>query len=132
MLFSWKWWIHPSHIGFTHPNTVLLYYAWTLMFTNHICGVSFADIETLPQPNSNRVVKKQLPGRYVAAIRFTGLPFDWEVTAAEGQLRQALARDGLWAAAGYSLARYNEPFVPPPVRRNEVLIDLVDFEWPMP
>lgn len=90
-----------------------------------------ADVETLPQPNSNRVVKKQVPGRFVAAIRFSGLPFDWEVTTAERQLRQALARDGLQAAVGYSLARYNEPFVPPPVRRNEVLIDLVDFEWPM-
>lgn len=91
-----------------------------------------ADVAALPQPNSLKVVKKELPGRYVAAIRFAGLPFDWEVTSAEQQLRQALARDGLQAAAGYSLARYNEPFVPPPVRRNEVLIDLVDFEWPMP
>eukprot|EP00878_Enallax_costatus_P001910 GHUV01002072.1.p1 GENE.GHUV01002072.1~~GHUV01002072.1.p1 ORF type:complete len:392 (+),score=97.89 GHUV01002072.1:162-1337(+) len=92
----------------------------------------FPDVDTLPEPNSNKVVKKQIPGRYVAAIRFSGLPFDWEVTGAERQLRQAVIRDGLQPAAGYSLARYNEPFVPPPLRRNEVLIDLVDCDWPMP
>lgn len=95
------------------------------------CAV-FADVNTLPQPNSNKVVKKQIPGRYVAAIRFSGLPFDWEVTGAERRLRQALARDGLQTADGYNLARYNEPFVLPPLRRNEVLIDLVEFDWPMP
>jgi hypothetical protein len=27
------------------------------------------------------------------------------------------------------LARYNEPWLPPPFRRNEVLIDLNDFRW---
>jgi hypothetical protein len=30
-------------------------------------------------------------------------------------------------AALRRLARYNEPFVLPPFRRNEVLIDLADF-----
>lgn len=29
----------------------------------------------------------------------------------------------------YRLARYNEPWLPLPFRRNEVLIDLQDFRW---
>jgi hypothetical protein len=52
------------------------------------------------------------------------------VKEAERKLRAALAKDGLKAKAGYSLARYNEPWVPLPLRRNEVLVELVDFEWP--
>jgi hypothetical protein len=50
--------------------------------------------------------------------------------AAERDLRGALLRDGLQPAIGYRLARYNDPFTPPFLRRNEVLIDLSDFEWP--
>jgi hypothetical protein len=76
------------------------------------------------------VRRKQLPGSYCAAARFAGLPFDWEVKDAERKLREALAKDGLQAKPGYSLARYNEPWVPLPLRRNEVLVELVDFEWP--
>ncbi len=53
-----------------------------------------------------------------------------QVVQAERQLRDLLIRDGLRAAAGYQLARYNDPSTPPMVRRNEVLIRLDDFAWP--
>lgn len=90
----------------------------------------FADVDELPQPNSRKVRRKQLPGSFCAAARFSGFAFDWEVKDAERKLRSALAKAGLRAKPGYSLARYNEPWVPPPLRRNEVLLELVDFEWP--
>ncbi len=48
----------------------------------------------------------------------------------ERKLREALLRQGLDPAPGYVLARYNEPTVPPAVRRNEVLIELKGFQWP--
>ncbi|KAF8071038.1 heme-binding-like protein [Scenedesmus sp. PABB004] len=89
------------------------------------------DLSSLPAPtSSSRVAVGEVRGSYVAAARFSGVPFAWEVDAAERQLRAALARDGLEAAPGVSLARYNEPFVLPPLRRNEVLIDLPSFAWP--
>jgi hypothetical protein len=94
------------------------------------CCCCNADVDELPQPNNRKVRRKQLPGSYCAAARFAGLPFDWEVKDAERKLREALAKDGLRAKPGYSLARYNEPWVPPPLRRNEVLVELVGFEWP--
>jgi hypothetical protein len=65
-----------------------------------------------------------------AALQFSGWPLDFEVVAAEKQLRAALVRDGLQPAMGYTLARYNEPTVPPFLRRNEVLIDLENYSWP--
>lgn len=52
-----------------------------------------------------------------------------QVTEAERKLRGALLLDGLQASSGYKLARYNDPFTLPFVRRNEVLIRLDDFEF---
>ena len=75
-----------------------------------------------------RVERKVQKGAVVAALTFPGLPFDWEVTAAERQLRGTLLLDGLKPRAGYRLARYNDPFTPPPLRRNEVLIECEGFE----
>lgn len=51
-----------------------------------------------------------------------------QVTGAERRLRAALLLDGLKPQAGYKLARYNDPFTLPFLRRNEILILLDDFE----
>ena len=47
---------------------------------------------------------------------------------AERRLRGALLVDGQKAKPGFQLARYNDPFTLPFVRRNEVLIELEDIE----
>lgn len=36
----------------------------------------------------------------------------------------ALQADGVETSSGMRLAQYNPPFTPPPLRRNELLIDL--------
>jgi hypothetical protein len=90
----------------------------------------FGDVEKLPQPLDGRIRRRRVEGRYVAAARFSGFAFDWEVAAEERALRAALLRDGLEPALDFRLARYNEPTLPPFLRRNEVLIDLPEFEWP--
>jgi len=76
--------------------------------------------------HTRRVLRKQEDGRVVAALSFSGIPLDWEVLAAERKLRGLLLVDGVQASEGYLLARYNEPFVLPPLKRNEVLIELKD------
>lgn len=88
------------------------------------------DIDALPQPLDARVQRKRVQPRYAAAARFSGYALDFEVRAVERELRGALLRDGLKPALGYRLARYNDPLTPIFLRRNEVLIDLEDFEWP--
>ena len=50
------------------------------------------------------------------------------MTEAERKLRGLLLLDGLNAEEGYTLARYNSPFEPPFIRRNEILIRLKAFE----
>lgn len=75
-----------------------------------------------------RVTRKVQEGGIVAAASFGGIPLDFQVTAADRTLRAALLLDGLKAQDGYQLARYNDPFTLPFLRRNEVLIALEDFE----
>lgn len=48
-----------------------------------------------------------------------------QVRAAERRLRGALALDNIEAGDGYMLARYNDPFTLPQLRRNEILIPIV-------
>lgn len=93
-------------------------------------GGQFGSPDALPAPLDGRVERKAVGARYVAAKRFSGWPLDYEVRVAERDLRSAVLRDGLQPAAGYRLARYNDPTTPPFLRRNEVLIDLPGFEWP--
>ncbi len=51
-----------------------------------------------------------------------------QVVEAERRLRGALLVDGQKAQPGYQLARYNDPFTLPFLRRNEVLIELEDID----
>ena len=67
-------------------------------------------------------------GGVIASTSFGGIPLDFEVTQAERKLRAALLLDGHKAQEGYQLARYNDPFTLPFLRRNEVLIVLDDFQ----
>ena len=75
-----------------------------------------------------RVERRQEEGRTVAVLSFSGIPLDWEVLAAERKLRGLLLVDRLRADDTYMVARYNEPFVPPPFKRNEILITLKELE----
>jgi len=91
-----------------------------------------AEEKPLPRPGSNVRLGVEAGG-FVAASRFSGAPSDAEVLAAERRLRAALERDGLGgpnASPGWRLARYNEPYIPGPLRRNEILVDLAAFAFP--
>jgi len=110
-----------SSVKFSDPNTSKMQF---------MLEKRFADVTILPDPLDARISRKEEQSRWVAAVQFSGWPLDFEVVAAEKQLRAALIRDGLQPAIGYTLARYNEPTVPPFLRRNEVLIDLENYSWP--
>jgi hypothetical protein len=79
-------------------------------------------LETLPEPDDPAVTLRQVPARRVAAVRYTGA---W---SEKGYLRQKTALESWirthgWTVAGAAVwARYNAPFVPWFLRRNEVLI----------
>lgn len=64
------------------------------------------------------------PARRVAAIRFSGRADDATLAAKEGALRSWLQLRGLPSEGRALHAFYNAPFLPGPMRRNEVMIVL--------
>lgn len=75
----------------------------------------------------NAIDVKESEGALCAAILVPGVPLEKDVRDAEATLRESLERDGIQVEEGYELARYNEPFILPPFRRNEVLIKIRDY-----
>jgi hypothetical protein len=79
-------------------------------------------METLPEPLDDRVKLKAVPGQLIAAFRYSGT---WSKDRyEEKRIRlQALMRQKNLKPAGEPIfARYNPPFMPWFLRRNEVLI----------
>ena len=82
-------------------------------------------LATLPEPLDERVKLREVPGKRVAAIRFSG---SWSQSTYEAQLqtlRNALTAAGLATQGEPISSRYNSPFSLPFLRRNEVWLNLV-------
>ena len=82
-------------------------------------------LATLPEPLDERVKLREVPGKRVAAIRFSG---SWSQSTYEAQLqtlRSALSAAGLATQGEPISSRYNSPFSLPFLRRNEVWLNLV-------
>ncbi|MEO6198831.1 MAG: heme-binding protein [Sphingomicrobium sp.] len=79
--------------------------------------------EDLPGPPEDIELVEIAP-RKIGAVRFSGIANDDRLAAHEDQLRGWLARHGESAPAEPEYAFYNSPMIPPPLRRNEVLIPL--------
>jgi hypothetical protein len=77
---------------------------------------------TVPVPTDPRVDIRAVPAARVAAWRYSGRWTQERYDGMEQQLRAAMAARGLTAAGPPVLARYNPPFMPWFMRRNEVLI----------
>ena len=87
-------------------------------------------LETAPEPLDPTVYIRAVPGRGARGRAVQRL-------LAERQLRGAVrtpagvpAKRGLVAAGEPRVARYDPPFTPPFLRRNEILIPLGDYEPP--
>ncbi|MEX0341581.1 MAG: heme-binding protein [Erythrobacter sp.] len=78
-------------------------------------------LETLPEPPED-ITLTQVPSRRMAAVRFSGRGEGPVLREQETRLRQWIAGRGLSASGPAEYAFYDAPMVPPPLRRNEVLI----------
>ena len=77
--------------------------------------------ETLPSPPGDITIEV-VPARRVAALSFSGSPDSANLSQRESELRSQLARRGIQPAGEAEYAFYNSPFIPPFMRRNEILI----------
>lgn len=81
-------------------------------------------LETLPRPNDARIELRQLPARRMASIRFTGGPSETRFEKKAKELSDYLAREGYQVIGVPIYARYDPPWIPTFLRRNEVLIEI--------
>ena len=81
-------------------------------------------LDTLPEPVDPRIRIREVPSKIVAVHRFSGSWREENYQRHEQRLRQALARDGIPLAGTPYSARYNAPFVPAFLRRNEVIVPI--------
>jgi hypothetical protein len=79
-------------------------------------------LETLPAPLDPQVRITQIPGRLMAALSYSGTWSQARYAAREEELKDRLGRKGLKITGEPVFARYNPPFLPWFLRRNEVLI----------
>jgi hypothetical protein len=81
-------------------------------------------LETLPDPTDKRVRLRLVPSRRMASVRYSGT---WSRKGYErnlARLRAWLQANGLTVAGEPVWARYNPPFTPWFMRRNEVLLPI--------
>jgi len=81
-------------------------------------------LESLPEPDDPAVTLHQHPARRVAAVRYSGFWSEKNYRRNLEALRQWMNEQGLAPAGEPVWARYNPPFTPWFLRRNEILIPL--------
>ncbi len=85
-------------------------------------------METLPVPENQNVILRQVPGRRMAAVRYSGFWSEKGYLENKAKLEMWIQNNGFKIAGSPLWARYNAPVTPWFLRRNEILIPIV----PMP
>ena len=79
-------------------------------------------LETLPAPTDEKVRLRAIPARRMAAVRYSGTWSRQRYERNLARLREWMKAQGLAAVGDPVWARYNAPFTPWFLRRNEVLV----------
>ena len=80
--------------------------------------------ETLPEPNDSRVNIRTIPERRVAVFKYSGT---WSEKRYQEKLKEFLSilrTDGVKTVGVPVFARYNPPFIPWFLRRNEIWLEV--------
>ncbi len=79
-------------------------------------------LETLPEPEDPKVTLRQVPARRMAAVRYSGFWSEKNYLRYKLELESWIHERGLTVVGDPIWARYNPPFTPWFLRRNEILI----------
>jgi effector-binding domain-containing protein len=90
-------------------------------FTIQFMMPSEYSLETLPEPNDSRIEIREVPGRRLAAIRYSGRWSEKNYEENLKKLLETLSREGYEPEGEPVWARYDPPFKPWFMRRNEIL-----------
>ncbi len=82
-------------------------------------------MQTIPKPNDSNIVLKKVPARRIAAIRYSGTWSEKRYIQHKSKLEEWISTNNLTRSGDEVIwARYNPPFTPWFLRRNEVLITI--------
>lgn len=81
-------------------------------------------LESLPQPKNPAVNIVIVESQTIAALRFSGYSSERKVGKAKKHLEHWLTKEGFASRGDFVVARYNPPWVPWFLARNEVLVEL--------
>ena len=113
---------HSTKIAMTAPVSQSVDEAgWQVSF---VLPAQFT-MNNAPQPKDPDIRLVQMPSRHMAVLRYSGRWSEKNFQKYQQQLTQVLAEHGLQTAGKFVSAAYNAPFVPPFMRRNEVLVEVV-------
>ena len=81
-------------------------------------------LETLPKPTDSRVTLRVVPERVVAVMRYSGTWSEANYQEHLTALKEGLTREGLTSSGEPTWARYDPPWTPWFLRKNEVQLEL--------
>ena len=84
-------------------------------------------LETLPEPNDTRVSLTEESGRLMVAVKYSGTWSEEGYQENRALLEEYIQKRGLTKTGEPVWARYDPPFMPWFLRRNEVLIPIEKF-----
>lgn len=91
---------------------------WAVSFTMP----ASCTLETLPEPADPQVTLREVPARRMAALRYSGVWTESSYLRHKTKLESWVRGRGLAVAGDPVWARYNPPFIPWFLRRNEILL----------
>ncbi len=89
-------------------------------------------IDTIPEPVDDRISITKVPERTLAVVRFSGRANQRDVQRRLDELLGFLSLNGLIAKGRPFLMRYNSPFTPGFLRRNEIGIEIDETPRKLP
>jgi effector-binding domain-containing protein len=81
-------------------------------------------LENLPEPDDPKVTIRKIPTRRMAAVRYSGFWSEKRFLRYKKELELWIEKNGFKAVGELIWARYNPPFTPWFLRRNEILIPI--------
>jgi hypothetical protein len=80
--------------------------------------------DQVPEPIDTRASVSEVPAREIAVIRFSGRASPGDVAGVRERLLRILGEQGIATHGEPFLMRYNAPFTPGFLRRNEVAVEV--------